>query len=185
MDGSGEQPRGGGEAGGGRPAGGREGRGRGRSPASPGAPLPAWGRAIPQALRGRNSWIGLCQPPAPALLGGSRLAGLRAPVPFCRENFWTPENPRIPESKPPRCGQARTCRRHHFLPVALVGGAGPTSAPQARGPVALRVPPAASTEVCRILAQAPASVTWYPVTLFARDPGGQSPPALSSLLQGP
>lgn len=78
MDGSGEQPRGGGEAGGRRAGGGR-------------APSPAGPRILPlglglcdlQALRGRNSRIGRCQTPAPSVLGGSWLSDPRTPIPTC------------------------------------------------------------------------------------------------------
>ena len=111
MDGSGEQPRGGGEAGGRRAGGGRA-----PSPAGPTISPAGLGPCDLQALPGRNSRIGRCQLPAPSLPGGSWLSGLRAPIPSCLVSS-DPREPGDPRVQAPGAGPG-------LSPAPLPGGRG-------------------------------------------------------------
>lgn len=131
-----------------------------------------------QALRVRKSLIGRCQPPAPSFPEVPRLSGPRPPIPSCLA-LWDPREAADPRIQAP--GQARACRRHHFL----VGGAGLPSAPS--GQDALSVPSASFMEECDTgLSSPPLSplgtqLSGSPVTSSNRGSEIQGPLALSSL----
>lgn len=143
MDGSGEQPRGGGEAGGRRAGGGRA-----PSPPAPRSVPPARGRAISKHSRAETPGSGAASQQPPPSRGGPRLFGLRAPIPSCLAGS-DPREAADPTIKAP--GQARACRRHHFL----VGGAGPPLCPLRPGVWMRKVfPQPPPPEECRLQAQA-------------------------------
>lgn len=100
------------------------------------------------------------------------------PIPSCLA-LWDPREAADPRIQAP--GQARACRRHHFL----VGGAGLPSAPS--GQDALSVPSVSFMEECDTgLSSPPLSplgtqLSGSPVTSSNRDSEIQGPLALSSL----
>lgn len=128
MDGSGEQPRDGGEAGGRRAGGGQA-----PPPAGPTiAPVslePCDLQALGQKLLDRALPASSPLPPG----GGPRLSGFRAPIP-CFLTVLYPREAGDPRTQTP--GQARACRGHHFL----VGGAGLPSAPSGGGSRCMKFP---------------------------------------------